>query len=630
MIAAIQYLKETKKTLTDENEIKEYDEIMSSIVDRLQEKYPQYLSSLSDYKQNILEIASVRELTEEEQEFYDYLSSMQKMFYEIYDPATWNSLEFDSIFDTDGIEKTKEELIALQKAGELSPEVLQSYPKLCKAIEESGIIAGEESDVFKEFYNEIAALADKQKDIIADKFEEIIPTISSSISQIATQLEPQFTELGNLYNEIFQTDDNGNEIFSLDSIDNAALESLRKSFAEIGEEIGVTFDPVQLEPFFTILMDGSSTADEVQQAFNDLAAAYLYSTDTLEQLNDETAGAIEKQLAEMGVTNAHEVVLNALSEAKLRAVLAGYDLSGASSETMAAILNEGQAAGITEQMVYALTAAEIAYGDNDLSTEEKIDKLKTLAQAYGDVTTSALATAIANDLASGAEIDPETALAELMNNFGKYKVDIDFSPFEKSVTGASSSAVKQAETDWKSLLNKETDLLEKQLAANLIAFQEYIDKRRQIIEDYYRDGRISAEEYYDALESMYGSRLSLYDKAINAVNNSIDDEIERLNEQKEAIENSYQVKIDAIQEEIDALNKANDARKAQIDLEKAQYEAERARSQRVNKVYDGSQFVYAADMDVIRDAEENLADQKTQISISRLEAQIESREKEME
>ena len=459
--------------------------------------------------------------------------------------------------------------------------------------------------------------------------DTLVPTISSSISQIATQLEPQFTELGKLYNEIFQTDDNGNEIFSLDSIDNAALESLRKSFAEIGEEIGVTFDPAQLEPFFTILMDGSSTADEVQQAFNDLAAAYLYSTDTLEQLNDETAGAIEKQLAEMGVTNAHEVVLNALSEAKLRAVLAGYDLSGASLEAMAAILNEGQAAGITEQMVYALTAAEIAYGDNDLSTEEKIDKLKTLAQAYGDVTTSALATAIANDLASGAEIDPETALAELMNNFGKYKVDIDFSPFEKSISGASSSATTQAETDWKNLLDKETDLLEKQLAANLIAFQEYMVKRRQIIEDYYRDGRISAEEYYDALESMYGSQLSLYDKAVNAVTGSIDDEIEKLDEQKEAIENFYQVKIDAIQEEIDALNKANDARKAQIDLEKAQYEAERARNQHVNKVYDGSQFVYSADMEAVRDAEENLADQKTQISISRLEAQIESLEKEM-
>ncbi|MBD5538321.1 MAG: hypothetical protein HDQ99_22300, partial [Lachnospiraceae bacterium] len=585
MIAAIQHLKEAKKTLTDENEIKEYDDTIDILVDKLQEKYPQYLSALSDYKQNILEIASVRELTEDEQEFYDYLTSLQKMFYEIYDPATWNSLEFDSIFDTDGIEKTKEELIALQKAGKLSPEVLQSYPKLCEAIEESGIIAGEESDILKEFYNEIAALADKQADIIEDDFEEIIPTISSSISTIATQLEPQFTELGKLYNEVFQTDDNGNVIFSPDSVDFSTLKSLRNSFAEIGEEIGVTFDPAQLDTFFDVLYNGG-TKDEVQQAFNDLATAYLYSTDTLEQLNDETAIAIEKQLAEMGVTNAHEVVLNALSEAKFRAVLAGYDLSNASSETMAAILNEGQAAGITEQMVYALTAAEIAYGDNDLSTEEKIDKLKTLAQAYGDVTTSALATAIANDLASGADIDPETALAELMDSFGKYKVDIDFSPFEKSVTGASSSAAEQAETDWKNLLDKETDLLEKQLAANLITFQEYIDKRRQIIEDYYRDGRISAEEYYDALESMYGSQLSLYDKAVNAVTNSIDDEIERLNEQKEAIESSYQVKIDAIQEEIDALNKANDARRAQIDLEKAQYEAERARSQRVNKVYD--------------------------------------------
>ena len=252
------------------------------------------------------------------------------------------------------------------------------------------------------------------------------------------------------------------------------------------------------------------------------------------------------------------------------------------------------------------------------------DSYHTLAEAQLIAwSTSALEKGLSQDYVDKVTYKAKTDIDKINALISK----IDFKNFSGPI---SSSAAEQAETDWKNLLDKETDLLEKQLAANLIAFQEYIDKRRQIIEDYYRDGRISAEEYYDALESMYGSQLSLYDKAVNAVNNSLDDEIERLNEQKEAIENFYQIKIDAIQEEIDALNKANDARKAQIDLEKAQYEAERARNQHVNKVYDGSQFVYAADMEAVRDAEESLADQKTQISISRLEAQIESLEKEME
>ena len=612
--AMLQYLTETKDKLTDASEIQDYEEEIAKLTQTKRDLVKnmaennglETLSSIYEYKQNIREIASVRELTEDEQNFYDYLTSLQKMIYEIYDPATWNSMEFDSIFDTDGIEKTKEELIALQKAGKLSPEVLQSYPKLCEAIERSGIIAGEESDVFKEFYNEIAALADKQADIIEDDFEEIIPTISSSISTIATQLEPQFTELGKLYNEIFQTDDNGNVIFSLDSIDNAALESLRKSFAEIGEEIGVTFDPVQLESFFAILTDGSSESWEVQQAFNDLATAYLYSTDTLEQLNDETANVIEKQLEQMGVTNAEAVVAEALALKNEELALSkkylaqeGKELANATDSEVLAFMAEQAESGNCKDALAALQLQKLLVNGTLLDTETDINNVMRLAQSAG-IATESLSRLITLKAAYKEAEEKgnfmtasnialvmgklEQDFRDEVNNFELNPIDIEFKAPDSSKSSASSSAAKQAETDWKNVLDKETDLLEKQLAANVITFKEYTDKRRQIIEDYYRDGKIKAEDYYDALEYMYDHQLSLYDRVVNAVTDRIDDEIDKLKDQKEAIENSYQVRIDAIQEEIDALNKANDARQKQIDLEKAQYEAERARNQRVNKV----------------------------------------------
>ena len=148
----------------------------------------------------------------------------------------------------------------------------------------------------------------------------------------------------------------------------------------------------------------------------------------------------------------------------------------------------------------------------------------------------------------------------------------------------SQSAAKEAETDWKSLLDKETALLEKQLEAGVITFREYTDKRRAIIDQYYEDGKIKAADYYAALEDMYKYQLSSYDRVIKAVTKRIDDQVKQLEKQKESVEDSYQVKIDSIQEEIDALNKANEARKSQIELEKAQYEAERARDQRTKKV----------------------------------------------
>ena len=435
--------------------------------------------------------------------------------------------------------------------------------------------------------------------------DTLVPTITSSISQIATQLEPQFTELGKLYNEIFQTDDNGNEIFSLDSIDNAALESLRKSFADIGEEIGVTFDPEKLEPFFAVLTDGNSTADEVQQAFNDLATAYLYSTGTLEQLNNETASAIEKQLAQMGVTNAEAVVAEALALKNEELALSkkylaqtGKELASATDSEVLAFMAEQAEAGNCGSALAALQLQKLLVNGTLLDTEADINNIMRLANAAGIATETLSelirwkaiyenAEANGHSLMSSLAADHIEALKQNfqdeVNSFKFKPVDVEYKVSDSSKS-SSSSAAEQAETDWKNLLDKETDLLEKQLAANIITFKEYTDKRRQIIEDYYRDGKIKAEDYYDALEDMYDHQLSLYDRVVNAVTDRIDDEIDKLKDQKEAIENSYQIKIDAIQEEIDALTKANDARQKQIDLEKAQYEAERARNQRVNKV----------------------------------------------
>lgn len=369
---------------------------------------------------------------------------------------------------------------------------------------------------------------------------------------------------------------------------NEQIDSLQEAYQNLTDAVDtynqcghITFDQLQnllsMEPqYLACLTDENGQLQLNRQAMQNLADRRLY---------DAKVQAVQQAISELGTLTHHDEQ-KAITDSAQAFRDSVDDVSAYNMELAKTLTEAGIAAPLIRDLGAALNGAE-ERGASDVDIQTVINNLNAKMKLIGSV-------------------------------------DIG------NLSGASSSAVSQAETDWKSLLDKETDLLEKQLASNLITFQAYINKRRQVIKNYYLDGKITAEEYYDALESMYGSQLSLYDKAVNAVTGRIDDEIDQLNEQKEAIENSYQVKIDAIQEEIDALNKANDARKAQIDLEKAQYEAERARNQRVNKVYDGSQFVYAADVEAVRDAEENLADQKTQMNISRLEAQIESLEREME
>ena len=611
----------------------EYSQMLDTSVSDLQEKR---LALADEYHKAVEKQASGLEpLTSSEQdiiEAYEAIYDMIRLVYEYTDPNTWKSMQIENVFHTGGIEKTKEELIEMAKNGTLDANVIQSYSKLSDALEQNKISASELCDELKalaelESLAESEALAELEDDLQEPAAEPLAPTISSSIRQLAAQLEPQFARLGEAYRAIFAEDG-----FSRDAIDNSMLEGLRQSFAEIEEEAGISFDPAKLESFFAVLTDGSAAAEQVQTAFNDLATAYFRSTEILGQFNCETVEAIEKQLEEMGVTNAHEVALHALSEAKFRNVVAGYDLANASEETMVSLLNEGRAAGITEQMVYALTAAEIAFGNNELSVEEKIGKLKILAQAYGDVSASALATAVANDLAGGAEIDPEAALSQLMSQFGKYKVDMQFSPMAKKQPAprVSSYTAKKEKTDWKDLLDKEATLLEKQLEAGVITFREYADRRRSIMEAYYRDGRVSAREYYDALEAMYRYRLSAYDKVLKTVTARIDRQIDSLEEEKEAAEKSYQIRIDAIQEEIDALEKSNQEKQTQIDLEKAQYALERAMDQRIRKQYNGTEFVYGSDPDSLREAREDLADKEFELHISGLKSQIEALEEEMD
>jgi len=326
---------------------------------------------------------------------------------------------------------------------------------------------------------------------------------------------------------------------------NGQIDSLQSSYTNLTDIVDtynqygyITFDQLQnllaMEPqYLACLIDENGQLQLNQQALQNLAEMRLY---------DAKVQAVNQAISELGALT-HYDEKKAVEDNAQAFRNSVEDIGAYNDELADTIMEAGIAAPLIRDLNTAITGAE-ERGASDTDIQTVLDNLNAKMKLIGSVANGGLG----------------------------------------NILGASSSASKQAETDWKALLDKETDLLEKQLAANVITFREYTDKRRQIIEDYYRDGRIKAEEYYDALESMYANQLSLHDRAVNAVTGRLDEEIDRLKEQKEALESSYQVRIDAIQEEIDALNKANDARKEQIDLEKAQYEAERARNQRVNKV----------------------------------------------
>ena len=637
--------------------------LKDSIFETAQELQEQQ-SNIADYYNTIKDIP-YDDLTTEQKgivDSYNSISDAIELIYQQLDSNTWKSMQIESIFDTEGIEKTKEELIKMVKAGEFDESTLQSYPKLSAALEQNKVSASE-------LRNELEALADAEDNVKGDTFNDKNPisistqlttstesldkfqsSVKSAADAYATLLSGSYSSSdlldsiqeinqaisdmgGSLNWEFINSQSNSLELLgnAIDHISekyaesilsdmgidtdssfgrmlaeniiqaqkaatqldvlNGQIDSLQSSYTNLTDIVDtynrygyITFDQLQnllaMEPqYLACLIDENGQLQLNQQALQNLAEMRLY---------DAKVQAVNQAISELGALT-HYDEKKAVEDNAQAFRNSVEDISAYNDELADTIMEAGLAAPLIRDLNTAITGAE-ERGASDTDIQTVLDNLNAKMKLIGSVANGGLG----------------------------------------NILGASSSASKQAETDWKALLDKETDLLEKQLAANVITFREYTDKRRQIIEDYYRDGRIKAEEYYDALESMYANQLSLHDRAVNAVTGRLDEEIDRLKEQKEALESSYQVRIDAIQEEIDALNKANDARKEQIDLEKAQYEAERARKQRVNRSFDGSQFIYEADAEAVRDAEDNLADKEFQLNISRLETQIESLRAEME
>lgn len=621
---------------------------------------------------NALLTSSEKDIINTYEEIYDIM----RIAYEYTDQNTWKAMQIESVFDTEGIEKTKDELVRMVQEGTLDESILCSYSKLSDALEQNGVSASE-------LRNELEALATAEDNAVRfapssswsdgltssaaslDKFRssvksasdayatllagdyssaellDSIRTISQTVSDLKgsidwdaifssdhplQSIQDEIASLSAAYAESILADAGIDTASGLGSMLsnivqeayesqaalsalNTQLNSLQSAYGSLTEIVAaynetgsVTFDQLQtllaLEPqYLSCLLNEHGLLQVNQQAMLALAN---------QRLNDAESQAIQQAITEL-----HEIILQdeqtAVSENAEAFSEAANNIS-AYNETLADTIAETSVSAATIRDLNAAIHDRKTDGVSDLQIDTILNNLNTKLQLISSTRKSLdknLGT-IMGSPSSAPETAPEPA-----------------EPVEKA-------PLKEAETDWKALLDKETTLLERQLEAGVIRFREYTDRRRAILDQYYRDGKIKAADYYAALEDMYKYQLSNYDKVINAVTGQLDARIKLLEKQKEAVEDSWQVKIDALQEEIDALNKANEARKAQIDLEKAQYEAERARNQRTKKIYNGTEYLYEADRQAIRDAQDNLADQEYQLNLSRLESQMESLKEELE
>ena len=644
-------------------DLENLNEIEKDTIEQLESNLP----ILQDYRNNLTDLMDYRELTADEQAFYDNLEQGMKLIYQFTDPSTWNQIEFDDILNTDDLDVTKDELILMAKAGELTPETLEGYTNLNNAIKESQFILEDGKSATSEFLEELYALADAT-DIQPENI------ISKTIEQLNSQYSPAFDAIGKAYQDIFTLDENGEETFSLENVNLEMLDSIKNGFEEINEA-GASIDVSSYENLISILSDSESTADEVHDAFNEISSSI---TEGLSDVSTANYDVVAASLEAMGVTNSQIITFEALLNNTKALEEAGFDLAGASEKDMEAFVNESVSAEYAGQALALLKLKKIYCNDTVLRTDADINNVLSLANAAG-ISSEAI-----GELASAKQfyddaiksgnagrIDAATTQLDNVNKkiqeeLAGFSIGVNFNSnpladsketLKNDSKEAGSAAGKEAGDAYLTAFEEKYKKLKDIRDRDKISQKQYLDALRAMNERYFkgRDEYIDEynkyqKEYLDGMLDLYKSVISgvvkQIDKHIKSLNDQKDSAVDSLKSQQESAKKALEAQKDAIEEQIklidkqidskqaqiDAINEENEARENAINLEKEQYELERLRNQRTEFVYSGKEkgFIYQTDSGAIRDQEQAVKEAEDQIRIATIEKEISLLEKKKE
>lgn len=417
---------------------------------------------------------------------YEAISDATKLVYEYTNQSGWNEMELSGIFSTQGIEKTKDDLIEMAKAAELTPEMLASYPKLNQAIQDSEIFLKNGETAAQAFCNEINACVDAagglESTILPEPpslpFDEAwasLDSIEDSDSPMKDLKESllELAEAGQLTIETFnETEGSGDFLkqlgldpdktveiedflYKINELKSSAdqLSSMRKGITSLSENLyskkeepeeAITADVFsgmddalkaqteEWENYVSVLGNASSSIDDVQRATDSLATAYINSNNFLANLTDSNKDYYISQLASMGVDNAEEIVQQSLTqkyqahELQMRALAIVKD--GVNAKTLNAVksmLQEAGAAGEVKNAVLECVMAEQMFAIQDLGVDAKISQLGALISTlYGTAAAAEYAKAVLNQDAGNPyeEVSPEQAAKNIQN---KYKEPVE-------------------------------------------------------------------------------------------------------------------------------------------------------------------------------------------------------------
>lgn len=364
---------------------------------------------------------------------YQEIADIIKLIYSYTDKVGWNNSQISEIFNTNGIEKSKEDLQQLAQEGKLTEEELQKYPNLMNAINNAEFL-GEKDSNLKVFCDDLNAGVDAIEDTgnAADSatpsiasFDEawlnLKNTDNSDLKGAADDLL-DLANAGQLTGNALEGLAGGQQLMNetglsaealaqkINGLVNAStqLSSMSAQISKMSDMLadkknGTVASASDLagfdvsvrgleswDEFERVMGDSTSTMDQCQEAANALATEWVNDGNFLSNLTDENKKYYITQLEDMGIKNAEQIVTEALTKKeeelrfeKLLSADASTDLQNA---TVADILKLQNLGDITEQekaKLAAFTLEKQYCNKNTIVTDADCQNIYTLAKMAG-------------------------------------------------------------------------------------------------------------------------------------------------------------------------------------------------------------------------------------------------------
>ena len=371
MIAAYEGFIDLKNQALAEKNYESADSYLTR-ADEIEASIWEQVEALQEYK-DVMSAIPYNELGSNEQKVFDEISATIQNVWKLLDPAQFQQLQIDKLFNTEGIKVTKDQLIEMANAGTLTEKtLLEKYPKVVEALSGLNLTTEEGVSNIQVFLRwlrqEAKALGETSKQAENSAFSK-----SEMISKI-NGLSEGFESLDKVMNSIKDKDK---------PFDYALLDD--KKFTETFSGLGEAYTN-----FIEKVSNSPKDINACQSAFNDLTTDWLNSTGIIEGLSDETAQLTIDMLSNMGVANAEEVVTEALT-AKHAALAAEKYYNANASETLknatvgeyVQFLNEANGAEVSKTALAQLELSKLAVNNAKINTSSDIDQVIALANAAG-------------------------------------------------------------------------------------------------------------------------------------------------------------------------------------------------------------------------------------------------------